>query len=235
MISLVTIVMNRSDRIVPCLSSWLKEPGITEAVLVDWSSTVPVFTDPSLAEVIQNPKTRVVRVSEETSFIAQAYSQNVGIQHATQPYICKVDIDHVLIDSGLMATLQKAAGTNTFYCGVDGKNYHHYGFAFFKRDDAIRIGGYNEGAAGYGFDDLDFYQRLKNAGVRQIGLNGIDKFVHHIPHATALSVENYAEKDKHKSNRANINLAKQRKVTPMSKYRTVVDSHKYTELVRIKG
>lgn len=65
MISLVVPVMNRSDRIIPCLSTWINHPAIDEVLIVDWSSSQPINTDLSLISITEHPKTRIIRVVGE--------------------------------------------------------------------------------------------------------------------------------------------------------------------------
>ena len=234
MISLITPVMNRSDRIVRCVSSWVEQPLITEVIIVDWSSTVPVYTDPSLTSVTSHPKVKVICVENETSFIAQAFAQNVGLRFASQPCICKVDIDHVLVDPAFVKTLAQSYGTKTFHCGTSRGKVEYWGFVFFEKKHGLKVGGYNEAARGWGYDDTDFYKRLRKSGLRKVVVQNIDEVLYHIPHDTDLRIANYIEKDKDVSNVANQQLALAGQLAPMSKYTIKKATTKYVSLLRVR-
>ena len=234
MISLITPVMNRSDRIVPCLSSWVEQPQITEVLIIDWSSTVPVYTNPALRSITSHPKVKVIRVDGETSFIAQAFSQNVGLRFASQPCICKIDIDHVLVDPKFVETLAQSRGTKTFHCGTSRGKLEYWGFVFFEKRHGLRVGGYNEAARGWGYDDTDFYKRLRKSGIRKVVVENIDEVLYHIPHGAELRTANYKEKDKDVSNVANQQLALAGKLAPMSKYTIKTATANYVNVVRVK-
>ena len=81
MISAVVPVMNRSDRIIPCLSTWIDQDQIGEIVIVDWSSSVPIKTDPMLSKFLDHWKIKIIRVDKETSFISMSHSLKIGRAH----------------------------------------------------------------------------------------------------------------------------------------------------------
>src|SRR5690606_598218 len=58
-ISLVTCAMNRSENLVKALPSWLKHREISEVVIVDWSSGVPVEDSLNRAN-INDPRIRII-------------------------------------------------------------------------------------------------------------------------------------------------------------------------------
>jgi predicted glycosyltransferase involved in capsule biosynthesis len=190
-----------------------------------------VHSDESLSQVTQHPKTKIIRVSGEKQFLGQAFSQNVGLRYATQSYICKVDIDYVLVNPELLTKCKEVIGTKSFVCGLYRKQSAYTGFTFFEKNIALKIGGYNENIRGWGYDDVDFYFRLKNAGFKIVTLPNLDELIYHIPHDDNLRVANYTEKDKVKSNNANKKVSKS-KLT-MSRYQTVINTPKYVELTRI--
>jgi predicted glycosyltransferase involved in capsule biosynthesis len=216
------------------VSSWVEQPLITEVIIVDWSSTVPVYTDATLRSITSHPKVKVIRVDGETSFIAQAFSQNVGLRFARQPCICKIDIDHVLVDPKFVETLAHSHGTNTFHCGTAYGKLEYWGFVFFEKRHGLRIGGYNEAARGWGYDDTDFYSRLRKSGVRKVVVENIDEVLYHIPHDMELRIVNYEEKDRKVSNTTNKHLSLTGQLAPMSKYTIKTATAKYVSLLRVR-
>ena len=107
MISLVVPVMNRSDRVVDCLSTWIDQKEVNEVLIVDWSSTIPIKTDESLFSITKHEKTKIVRVNDEKSFMSMSYSLNVGVREAIQDHILKCDIDYKLTNPELLSIFSR--------------------------------------------------------------------------------------------------------------------------------
>ena len=63
-ISLVTCSMNRTQNLLRALPSWLANVEITEIVIVDWSSDMPVAYDIAAAG-ISDPRIRILRIEGE--------------------------------------------------------------------------------------------------------------------------------------------------------------------------
>lgn len=235
MISLVVPVMNRSDRVIPCLSTWIGYEEIDEVLIVDWSSTIPIKTDESLKEITENPKTKIVRVNDETSFMSMSFSLNVCLKNATYDHILKCDIDYKLTNSNLLKTFVREQNKNHFFCGTIPNKWDFHGFSFFKKEDALKINGYNEKIRGWGWDDEDFYRRLEKLGLERVVIMNIEEFLYHIPHDDALRTANYPEdqQNKHKTNRQNELKALENDCGWIYEYQTLIDEPNYKELKRI--
>ena len=162
MISLVVPVMNRSDRIIPCLSTWIDHPAIDEVLIVDWSSSQPINTDSSLISITEHPKTIIIRVVGEESIICMSFSLNVGCFYAKHDHIIKCDIDFQLKNTELVEVFKRSQGKKHFFCSTIPKKYDFHGFCFFEKKYFVEVNGYNEKIRGWGFDDEDFYRRLEN-------------------------------------------------------------------------
>jgi hypothetical protein len=191
MISLVVPVMNRSDRIIPCLKTWINIPEITEIIIVDWSSTIPIKNDPTLQAITNNPKIKIIRVQNEQYFMSMSFSLNVGINHSTKPNIIKCDIDYQLIDKSLINYLITQKTEQNFLCGMYKYSTHFHGFAYFSKHQSNTINGYNEIIKGWGWDDEDFYRRLEKANYNRIEIQNIQDYIFHIPHDDNLRTINY--------------------------------------------
>jgi glycosyltransferase involved in cell wall biosynthesis len=231
MISLIVPVMNRSDRVIPCLETWINQPQINEILIVDWSSTVPIKTDPDLTPITNHNKTKIVRVNDEKSFMSMSFSLNVALNYAKYDHILKCDIDYKLINPELLNMFQ--IDENNFYCGTVRNKWDFHGFSFFKKEDAIKINGYNEKFRGWGWDDEDFYRRLEKIGLERIIIMEIDDFLYHIPHEDSLRTANYPEKLKYKTNRQNAIISSEEDVGQISKYTTIKEEPNYIELIRL--
>ena len=236
MISLVVPVMNRNDRVVPCLSTWINEPEVNEVLIVDWSSKYPINLDPELSPITNHQKTKIVRVINETHFMSMSYSLNVGLREASHDHILKCDIDYKLINPEILKIFNRSQNKNHFYCGTIPKKWDFHGFSFFKKEDALKINGYNEKILGWGWDDEDFYRRLEKIGLERIVMMNIEQFLYHIPHDDELRTANYPEnqQNKHKTNRQNELIALEKDCGWIYSYETIIDEPKYKEIKRIK-
>ncbi|MCR6654585.1 MAG: galactosyltransferase-related protein [Opitutus sp.] len=159
MISLVTACMNRESHLRHTLPAWLKLPDISEFVLVDWSTREPF--DDLLA---LDPRIRIIRAVDEPKWVL-AYAYNLGVSEAKGDVILKCDAD--CLPDAAIVSLQPAPGR--FYAGnwragnAVGKTCAN-GQCVFTRAQWEEVNGYSEVIRRYGFDDEDFYERLKQAG-----------------------------------------------------------------------
>jgi glycosyltransferase involved in cell wall biosynthesis len=236
MISVVVPVMNRSDRIIPCLSTWIDQNGIGEIVIVDWSSTIPIRNDPNLEKFLKHWKIRIIRVNEEPYFISMSHSLNVGIFHARGDHILKIDIDYQLKNKELLRSLERSQFNKHLFCGTipNEENYDFHGFCFFEKRYFTEINGYNENCRGWGFDDEDFYRRMEKIGLERVVIMNMNDFIYHMPHDDDLRVANYPQKNKKETNLANEIITQTKNSHKLSEYTTIVNESNYIELVRKK-
>lgn len=194
-VSVVCSVMNRSDRVLRCVESWLKWSACDDMILVDWSSSPPV-------EPIINDKLTMLRVDNEQYFsLAKAY--NKGIDVCCNDVVVKVDIDYVLTSCDMMSELIQSNNFDTHFVHGGGHGANYMGFCIFNKKHNIR---YNEQFQGYGFDDQDLYCRLQGVGIKkQKKITNLKDIIYHIPHGDKLRVANYPEKNISSSTRQNKN------------------------------
>ena len=114
-------------------------------ILVDWSSTIPIFAASDIT---------VVHLKQQKKWnLAQAY--NLGIQHTNSKYILKIDCDTI------MKCIPQIPKDNSFSTGSwKSKNPHTNGILFAARLDLVKVGMYDERFQRYGWEDSDIYQRL---------------------------------------------------------------------------
>ncbi len=179
-ISLVTCAMNRSENLIRALASWLPHAAITEIVIVDWSSDIPV-RESLLAAGITDRRIRVIRVESEPRWIL-SYAFNIGFRVARCIQVLKVDADIVL---GADFFAQNQLTPQHFIAGnwrnAEKGQEHVNGFFFAHKEDLAKVGGFNEFIKTYGWDDDDLYQRLVNIGI--IRQDVAASTIHHLDHS----------------------------------------------------
>jgi glycosyltransferase involved in cell wall biosynthesis len=158
MYSLVTPNRNRQDSLRRVVASWQATPLIDEIVIVDYGSN-----DPIRHQQFENPeKLKIVRVENSTEWCI-GLAINIGVDLAASDAICKFDSDVTLTASDWLVGLDLRDG---FYRG----HYAHgisNGQVLFARQHWQGVGGYHEWLTDYGYDDSDFYQRLRASGARE--------------------------------------------------------------------
>lgn len=159
MFTLVTPNRNRIEHLHQSILSWQKSKLISDVVIVDYESAEPItYSDFASAD-----KLLIITV-KNTDQWRQGHATNIGIDFASSAYIAKFDSDQ-LIDADWPLALMDLK--DTFYRGDFRRGAVSNGQAIFSKRHWSEIGGYNEWLSGYGFDDTDFYARLRTSGVKE--------------------------------------------------------------------
>jgi hypothetical protein len=170
-VSIVTSCRNRNENLLRALPSWLACPEVSEVIIIDWSSTVPVADDLDRSQVT-DARVRVIRVDDEPRWIL-SHPFNLGFAHARFDKVLKADAD-IVIDATFFR--RNTLKPNQFIAGnwrtASEGQAHVNGFFFTWRDKLLGIGGFNEYITTYGWDDDELYARLGEAGLRRIDVSG---------------------------------------------------------------
>jgi hypothetical protein len=205
---IVCAAMNRESILRVSLSSWLQAKGITEIVIVDWSSKNSLKSLETL-----DPKIKVVRVEDQKYFnLGKAY--NLAFNNASCDKILKLDVDYILNPYyNLLEELPKLTKQNFITGDWRSKTMDNHlgflgflnGFLYIYRDNFYAAKGYSN-FENYGFDDDDLYNKLQTLGYERNFLD-IKKniCIYHNPHDQDVRVSNYKEKDWKKSAKENYN------------------------------
>ena len=200
--------MNRTDRVVKCLSSWCGYDIFDDIVIVDWSSSLPIIENKEVKEIINlQSHIKHIRVNDKEYF-SQSSAYNIAIDNCKNNYIFKIDIDHILVNKNLLELFENLASSlsTKFYC-CEHVTVEHWGICLLDKNAFYEVGKYNEKLNGWGYDDQDMYNRLSKIREKNIIYN-IPYFIYHNPHDDDLRVANYKIKDKFESNRLNELISK---------------------------
>ena len=200
MVSIVCAVMNRAPALRVALTSWRLQRDVTEIVIVDWNSEIP------LAPLVrEDDRIRIVRVDHEPRFhLAAAF--NLAADCASHPVLLKLDADYVL-NPYYRFCASHPLPERGFFTG----HFKHDGpFTSFlnglicvRAADWRTVHGYNEHLEGYGWEDDDFYLRLEAAGLKRWILPPDPATAFHIPHGHDVRMHHYDDKDRNRSHRQN--------------------------------
>ena len=179
MYAVVTPNRNRLATLQEVVPSWQAAPLVSEIVVVDFGSARPI----ELADFADRRKLKLVRVSGTDEWRI-GLALNIGVYHASTEEICKLDSDIEIKRPDWLSSIDTSAA---FYRGrYDGPVSN--GQVIFAKRHWQAVGGYNEWLSGYGFDDSDFYIRLRKSGVEERRID--PGFIVERPHAIGSRVSN---------------------------------------------
>lgn len=159
---------------------------------------VDKFHDKDLNKIV------TLKAAALENYFNLAESRNFGAKHGQGEYIFFMDADTILENPDWLDMAMKSIRSpgGAYLCGwVNGKAT---GNLLVRRSDFIKVDGYNELMQGWGYEDIDIYFRLDQAGLKRVGFPaGIDN----IQHGDEYRVLFYKEKNVHKSNRKNVAIS----------------------------
>jgi len=184
-VSLATGCMNRASSLRQALPTWLECSELDEIVIVDWNSREPVYNE--FHTEFGDPRIRFVRVSDQP-FWRIAHCRNVEILSSRFENLLITDSDVLLKPEFIV---RHPLTDKQTYWNFDWRNspfdegpYYKFaplgGTVYSKRENFMRLKGYNEYLTLYGFDDEDLYKRMDEIGLVHRNLNR--EMMQHIPH-----------------------------------------------------
>ncbi len=187
-ISICTVCMNRNEYLEISLHNWIMHP-IDKILIVDWSSKSPVK---DIVDRYQNGNI-ILAVVEGKETFNKSKSSNLAHRlnkFAGSKYLLGIDSD-ILLNLGFFDkyTIDESSVINGFTppaFGTFGTNLTSY-------DNFKKVNGYNELMDGWGEEDIDFYDRLKIAGITR--KHFVD-MIYHLEHSDDKRTENQTEKNK---------------------------------------
>lgn len=197
-ISMWNTCMNRSQFLEQSLPSWVNQP-VKEIIIIDWSSRESIKP---IIDNNQNGKILLVRVNGKQYFNkSKAHNLASRILMLNKPeYFFGIDCD-VILNNDIFKHHQLT--NSSFYTGPE--NEETTGTFLVSSESFLKINGFNELMEGWGWEDYDLYNRLKNIGLENKIWN--DSFFTNIKHSDIFRTENYEIKDKWQSGMLNKSLS----------------------------
>ncbi|NBN99705.1 MAG: hypothetical protein EBV19_10785, partial [Flavobacteriia bacterium] len=189
--------MNRTDRLVKMLPSWIKLDSISEIIITDWNSKFKIIEDQNICNILKaSNKIKIIRLNGEEYF-NQGKSYNLAYQFTDLKYkfLLKLDVDYINLKfNDWLVNLLKE---NLFMTGFIEKNKPYFnGFLFLNKKFFEQ--GYNENMPSlWGGDDTDLYNRIENTfHIKREIFFDIENYIYHIPHNDHLRTENLKIKNR---------------------------------------
>jgi glycosyltransferase involved in cell wall biosynthesis len=170
-VSIITRLKNRKEHIVQTLPTWLTKP-IKEIVIVDCGSE-----DGDIQQYINyldDERIKVVKFHHDDFNRGSAW--NAGILESTQPWVLTLDADMLLKHDPIFDVMIKLDNYNNFYIPKNDWNAFTksdnppalYGICLINKYQWAAVGGFNEHLSGWGWEDIDLYDRLREATYRDV-------------------------------------------------------------------
>lgn len=192
-ITLIAACQDRHESLLMSYPSWSSQSQLSQIVLVEWSSAQYDWHKiPHLTDDLHSGRLSVVLVNNAGPWaLSRAY--NLGSQFVLGQHVVKVDCDTHLLDDFFSKHAKPANGeyyTVTWGTPRTTNEDHLRGVWYGRLSDFRKVGGYDERLVFYGYEDVDYYNRLNAAGLtaKSIDLDvvrhnvGPDLIYHHEEH-----------------------------------------------------
>lgn len=203
--SVVVACMNREKNLIESLPSWFNNEYINEIILVDYSSQEKLSENKTIQKWVDQGYVNLITVQEEEYFsLGKAY--NLGFDFASGDFIIKIDADYMLKDDSFLDNFLTSPRVSEYFIRGDYNfGMSMSGFFLISRQHIIP---YREDLNGYGYDEIDLYNRIltQNPSMKEIVFFDIEKYIYHIPHNNKARVGNYITKNTVEAERLNRNL-----------------------------
>lgn len=157
--SLIAAIKDRSESLEAAFATWTRIRGISQIILVDWSSK-----DSSTIEKVarQDSRVLVARVENETYF-NHTRTKNLGVNLSDGEIVVVTDADIMIHPRFRRFFSELCSNDQVFYRGwIPGG----YGTVVVRRQIFDAVGGYDERMEGWGGSDDDLYLRLTLDGLK---------------------------------------------------------------------
>ena len=166
MISLITTYKNRSHHIIKSIPTWINQNRKDfEIIIVDYDSKDDIT--PILEKYALNCLNLIHLKCSVYPIFHLSHARNIGSKHANSEYCLFVDIDTVL-DSAMIDFLYENLDSSRYFAAINSdikRDIINGGLIAAPLNTHHKICGFNEYLTGWGYEDIDYKQRLEKAGL----------------------------------------------------------------------
>ena len=163
---LVAACRDHGNTLKIALQSWLSVPGISELIIVDWGSSIPIST--AIPELLQDHRIRLITAPHEKKWIL-SWAYNLAAKFVPSgSMMLKVDCDTVLsVDFLKRHPMEELVFYADDWKTAANENQKHLNGVFYvKYSYFAEVNGFDERLQTYGNDETDLYDRLNASGFR---------------------------------------------------------------------
>ncbi len=201
MISIIIPCKNRLDYLKKTFSNVVRQSfSDLDIIVVDYNC--PQGTKEYI-DSIQDKRINCINADVgETEWNLSA-SRNLGYKHSKGDKLLFIDADTVL-DPDFIRYHVAQVRDGVFLTGKQTNPYNACGSCFVTRNDFEKVKGYNEVVQGWGSEDFNLYERLRNEGNEQKMFNF--SMIKNIPHSDKIRNEYFGRKNKFTTNDNNYQM-----------------------------
>ena len=198
-------------KMLPKLLSQDDLPGY-RVLVVDYGCPDGTF---SWCQEQAHPRLDCIKVLDDTVRFHLSRARNCGNRFVETDLIVALDADCILGRRGMLRRMvrpvleQRADVSHVSLIQADGSTYPAHTCLAYRRADWLAVGGCDEQMTGWGYEDTDFFDRMKAYGAcHELQANHDDLYL--IPHDDRIRAKCYAEKNVAISWQQNRDLAENR-------------------------
>ena len=184
-IAFCTTCMNRLNHLEKTLEKNIQDnylPENVEFVLLDYNSKdgLDQWIQYTMQQYIEAGILVYYKTLEPTHYL-RSHSRNMAFRLAEAGILCNLDADNFLGKGFAAFMLQEFSKYNDIFYTNNNSCNDTFGRICMRKKDFMAIRGYNEALTGYGYEDMDVTNRLKNRGLNQMRFNNPEfyRFVLH--------------------------------------------------------
>ena len=120
----------------------------------------------------------------EPAYYFRSHSRNMAFRLANAGILCNLDADNFLGKGFASFMIKEFTKQECIFYTSDESSHDTFGRVCVKQKDYLSIKGYNESLQGYGYEDVDLYERLEKNGLARKHFYD-PEFYHSILHSKA--------------------------------------------------
>lgn len=170
-ISFCITCMNRLNHIQETLKQNIEDNLLendVEFILLDYNSTdnLEEWVHDEL-QIYLDSKILIYYKTFNPKYYKRSHSRNLAFRLAKGEILCNLDADNFLGKGFAIKMIKEFALKKDIFFTSNCFSNDIFGRVVVRRKDFFSINGYNESLTGYGYEDVDLYQRLINYGLTQ--------------------------------------------------------------------